>query len=198
MKYFNQMFVCMEIFHIFAAKSLNLSDMKELQVIQSKLKAPKGNYNKGKDVPNDVKTYITKFFHYNPINGAITRFDRKNSNGSLDKDGYLILKIKQQQYKAHRLAWFLYYGDFPQKEIDHINRNRTDNRIANLREVDRIDNILNTKKQINKDTGVVGVYVDKKTKGLKKKYTTRYKGRTMRFYTVTEAISFRKTNKMEV
>lgn len=45
MKYFNQMFVCMEIFHIFAAKSLNLSDMKELQVIQSKLKAPKGNYN---------------------------------------------------------------------------------------------------------------------------------------------------------
>lgn len=45
MKYFNQMFVCMEIFPIFAAKSLNLSDMKELQVIQSKLKAPKGNYN---------------------------------------------------------------------------------------------------------------------------------------------------------
>lgn len=39
------MFVCMEIFPIFAAKSLNLSDMKELQVIQSKLKAPKGNYN---------------------------------------------------------------------------------------------------------------------------------------------------------
>lgn len=45
MKYFNQMFVRTEIFPIFAAKSLKLSDMKELQVIQSKLKAPKGNYN---------------------------------------------------------------------------------------------------------------------------------------------------------
>jgi len=45
MKYFRQMFVCIAIFLIFAAKSLNLSDMKELQVIQSKLKAPKGNYN---------------------------------------------------------------------------------------------------------------------------------------------------------
>ena len=39
------MFVCMEIFLIFAAKSLNLSDMKELQIIQFRLKAPKGNYN---------------------------------------------------------------------------------------------------------------------------------------------------------
>lgn len=135
---------------------------------------------------NDFKEYIFKNFSYNPLTGKITRNDRKNSNGSFDKDGYLIIKIKGKQFKAHRLAFLLYYGYFPKKEIDHINRIRTDNRILNLREVTRLENIKNITKKINKNTGEVGIYLDK-TKGLKKNICFKYKNKTYRFYSIEEA-----------
>lgn len=123
--------------------------------------------------------------------GKITRSDRKNSNGSIDTKGYLILKIKGKQFKAHRLAWFLYYGEFPDKVIDHINRNRLDNRISNLRNVSQGTNVNNTTRTINKNTGVVGVYYDR-TKGLKKNFATGYNGKTYRFKCLEEAVEFRK------
>lgn len=88
--------------------------------------------------------YIHKFFVYE--NGKLSRTDRKNSNGSIDKDGYLIIKIKGKQYKAHRLVYAYFNNEFPKGEIDHINRNKLDNRIENLRVVSRIENI---KKQNN-------------------------------------------------
>lgn len=132
--------------------------------------------------------YIKNHFYYDEQSGTITRDDRKNSNGSYDKDGYLILKIKGKQFKAHRLAWFLHYGKFPEKEIDHINRNRKDNSIKNLRECTHQENIKNTNKKINKDTGVQGIYLDKTTKGLKAKYTFRIKNKMYRFKTLEEAI----------
>ncbi len=135
--------------------------------------------------------YVKKYFIYNE-DGTFTRTDRKGGNGSLDKDGYLIIKIKGKQYKAHRLV-FAYFNDrFPTKEIDHINRNRTDNRIENLREVDRIENIRNTTRKINPDTGVCGVYKDKSTKGLKKIYTFKFQDKSYRFYTIEEAVNKRK------
>src|SRR5699024_683271 len=112
--------------------------------------------------------YIKDYFVYNS-DGTITRLDRKNSNGSYDKDGYLILKIKGKQYKAHRIIYAMHHGVMPNKEIDHINRIRDDNRIENLRLVDRKTNVRNSLLKPNKNTGVVGVYIDK-TKGLKKKY----------------------------
>ncbi|MBF1299651.1 MAG: HNH endonuclease [Parvimonas sp.] len=135
---------------------------------------------------NNFKEYIFKNFSYNPLTGKITRNDRKNSNGSFDKDGYLIIKIKGKQFKAHRLAFLLYYGYFPKKEIDHINRIRTDNRILNLREVTRLENIKNITKKINENTGEVGIYLDK-TKGLKKNICFKYKNKTYRFYSIEEA-----------
>jgi len=136
----------------------------------------------------NIYKYINENFNYD--NGVITRTDRKNSEGSFDKDGYLILKIKGTHYKAHRIVWLMHNGEFPKGEIDHINRNRTDNRIENLRVVDRKTNANNVTKKINNDTGVVGVYIDR-TKGLKKKYATRINNKTYRFYSVKEAVEFR-------
>ena len=128
----------------------------------------------------EVINYIQKYFVYQK-DGSFERKDRKNSKGSLDKDGYLIIKIKGKQYKAHRLVYAYHHGKFPAKEIDHINRVRTDNRIENLRECTRIENIKNSKKS------GFGVYIDK-TKGLKKKYTFKFKGKTYRYYSMNEAI----------
>lgn len=155
-------------------------------------------YNQSKPIGDDVLEYIRSHFSYNHSTGIISRNDRANSNGSYDKDGYLILKIKKKQYKAHRVAWFLYYGVFPTKEIDHINRNRSDNRIVNLREVFREGNLLNTTRKPNPKTGVIGVYYDTCTNGLKKRFTTRYGGSTFRFMTLEEAVLFRKERNLSV
>lgn len=155
-------------------------------------KLQEDRYNGGRVVTESECLYIKSHFTYDPFTGKITRNDRKNSSGSFDKDGYLIIKISSRQYKAHRLAWFLYYGEFPQMEIDHINRDRADNRIANLRLSTRNGNIQNRCVTPNPITGVVGVYVDLCTKGLKKKYTTRINGKAFRFYSLADAINFRK------
>ena len=60
------------------------------------------------------------------------------------------------------------------------------NRIENLRECTRREQVLNRKVLPNKDTGVVGIYVDR-TNGLKKKYAFSHNGKTYRFYSVEEA-----------
>lgn len=151
-------------------------------------------FNKGRVINDSECAYIRKHFTYNPDTGIITRDDRNNSNGSYDNDGYLILKVKTRQIKAHRIAWFLFYGEFPNMEIDHINRDRSDNRIVNLRLSTRETNVANRKVLPNPQTGVVGIYLDHYTKGLKKKFTTRIKGKTFRFYSLEEAINFRKEN----
>lgn len=135
----------------------------------------------------DVIEYIKKKFIYN-TDGTFTRLDRKNSGGSLDKDGYLIIKIKTRQYKAHRLVFAYHNGRFPNGEIDHINRIRTDNRIENLRECTRLENIENTTKKVNPETGVVGIHLDRSTKGLKSRYTFSVGGKTYRCRTLEEAI----------
>ena len=44
---------------------------------------------------------------------------------------------------ANRLAWFYVYGEWPKQCIDHINRIKTDNRIANLRDVSHKENMAN-------------------------------------------------------
>lgn len=155
-------------------------------------------YNKGKEIPNDIIDYIKKYFAYDPQTGKITRSDRKNSCGSLCHDGYLILKIKGKQYKAHRIAWLLYYGRPPVMEIDHINRIKTDNRIINLKEATRYDNIMNRDLKPNEKTGVVGVYLDQCTNGLKKKYALHRNGKTYRFYTLEDAINFRLSNNLNI
>lgn len=137
----------------------------------------------------NIEDYIKEHFVYE--NGIIRRNDRKNSNGSIDKYGYLIFKIKGKQYKAHRVAWLLCNGNFPNGELDHINRNKLDNRIENLRISNRIEQNRNKDFAPNHETHEIGICIDK-TKGLKKKYSTRILGKTYRFYSIEEAKEFRK------
>ena len=137
----------------------------------------------------EYKTYILEHFTYS--DGVITRNDRDGGNGSLDKDGYLILKIKGRRFKAHRVAWLLNYGDFPEGELDHINRVKTDNRIENLGESNRTQQNRNKCILANSKTGVPGICEDIYTKGLKKKFYFHCKGKTYRAYTVGEALKLK-------
>lgn len=139
----------------------------------------------------NIENYIKEHFHYDYETGLLSRDDRKGGLGSLDTDGYIILKIKGKQFKYHRVVWLLCNGEFPQKELDHIDRNKLNNRIENLREVDSWQNNLNKEPIINKDTGEEHIYLDTTTKGLKAKYTVRRGNACRRFRTLEDAKKYR-------
>jgi hypothetical protein len=80
--------------------------------------------------------------------------------GTKRKDGYIQIKVKNELILSHRLAWIYMYGYLP-KYIDHINGQRDDNRIINIREVSNQQNSLNSKISKNNTSGIKGVYWDK-------------------------------------
>jgi hypothetical protein len=63
--------------------------------------------------------------------------------GKSDVNSYKIISLRGKNFLAHRVAWLLYYGDWPDEIIDHINGDRSDNRIENLREASRSQNMAN-------------------------------------------------------
>lgn len=102
---------------------------------------------------------------YNPETGKLTWKVSKPGNkrvgslvGSLRKDGYIHVTYCKRLYYAHRLIWFLVYGVLPVNYIDHINGNRNDNRLSNLRDVTRQENMHNQRnKSKNNKSGYRGV-----------------------------------------
>jgi hypothetical protein len=71
---------------------------------------------------------------------------------------YVRIKIGGELYLAHRLAWLYVYGEWPQNEIDHKDRNRENNRLSNLRTATPQENRCNKKIYANNLTGAKGVY----------------------------------------
>lgn len=85
------------------------------------------------------------------------RFAGKQAGG-IGAYGYWIIMIKPRPRMAHRLAWAHHYGEWPSKFIDHINGDRTDNRIANLRDVSPVENGRNAHRSLANKSGVTGVF----------------------------------------
>lgn len=93
---------------------------------------------------------------YDPDTGLFHRRKTGKPAGSKTAQGYTELWVAGARVYAHRVAWFMSYGDWPEHEVDHINGDRSDNRIANLRDVTRSMNRQNTHKPKGK-SGIVGV-----------------------------------------
>ncbi len=70
---------------------------------------------------------------------------------------YKMVRFRKIAYRAHRIVWFLVNKTQPPEILDHINNDRLDNRIENLRESDHSKNQYNTKKQKNNTSGIKGV-----------------------------------------
>ena len=87
--------------------------------------------------------------------GFGSKVKRGDFAGSLDvSNGYYSVNTSNFKYKAHRLVWYLVKGEISDDlEIDHINGDRSDNRIENLRLVPRDINARNKSKNKNNTTG---------------------------------------------
>lgn len=104
---------------------------------------------------------LKKILDYNPDTGQFTwkvspsfTVNAGDPAGYNRGGGYLGIGIDKGYYYVHRLAFLYMYGYFP-KEIDHINGNRSDNRIINLREVNKSQNAAN--RRTRNRTGYKGV-----------------------------------------
>ena len=79
-----------------------------------------------------------------------------------DQCGYRIGSIFDRLFKAHRVIWAMHYREWPCGEIDHINHDRADNGITNLRVVTSRENGMNKSMLKNNVSGYTGVNYDKK------------------------------------
>lgn len=77
--------------------------------------------------------------------------------GSRHVKGYWTIWIENKNWMAHKLAWLYVYGYVPEG-LDHINRDRADNRITNLRLATRSQNQANTRLSTNNTSGYKGVF----------------------------------------
>lgn len=106
---------------------------------------------------------------YSPETGLMTwKSSRMGASkgreaGSLEK-GYRRASIDRKRYPLHRVAWLIHYGTWPKEQIDHINGNRSDNRISNLREATHDENCENQHQaqSDNRTTGLLGASFDRR------------------------------------
>lgn len=84
--------------------------------------------------------------------------------GTVTANNYISICVLRKRYYAHRLAWLYVYGEFPENQIDHINHNRSDNRIKNLRCVTHAENAMNMARRKTSKSGCAGVTWDKANK----------------------------------
>ena len=118
-----------------------------------------------------------KAVSYDPKTGVMTwkpkplaikdalRWNARYANkecGTNDDHGYRRILFRFERgrtfkIRTHRLAWFIIHGEPPKGEIDHINQDKLDNRISNLRDVCRSKNQRNGTRKCNNTSGVTGV-----------------------------------------
>lgn len=109
----------------------------------------------------------TGIFTWKPRAGAHRSWNTKYANkpaGSKNNYGYLTTAIDGKTYTLHRLAWLFVHDGMPTVDIDHINRVKSDNRIANLRPATDSENLANARIYSNNTSGFKGVSWCKRAK----------------------------------
>jgi hypothetical protein len=108
---------------------------------------------------------ILKSYRIDVSEGRIFRILKDGNEreivGSLSEKGYLKVSIFGKKIRKHRLIFATYIGHWGFGDIDHINGDKTDNKISNLREVSRKDNSRNLPKHVKNTSGHMGVVYQK-------------------------------------
>lgn len=117
-----------------------------------------------KKAPKLTAERLREVLHYDPETGVFTwkvstcrRMRAGQVAGCLDNTGYLKVSVDSCRHLLHRLAWLYVTGQWPDSSIDHINRERSDNRFVNLREASGSENQQNSKVSIRNTSGHKGV-----------------------------------------
>lgn len=121
---------------------------------------------------------LRELLHYEPTTGVFTHKKKRQKvivgqfAGCRKSNGYRKHQISGVTYLEHRLAWLYVTGAWPRGQIDHINGNRSDNRIANLRDV----SVLENRQNLRHAQGAVGLLgVSKKRNKFHAEITVDYK-----------------------
>jgi hypothetical protein len=116
-----------------------------------------------------TQSRLKELFNYNKNTGELVRIEKRRKAkigelaGNIRSDGYTRVKIDNKSYYAHRLVWLYVYGSFP-KELDHIDGNRSNNCILNLRECFHFQNNQNQVSRKNTSSKYIGVCFNKASK----------------------------------
>lgn len=149
---------------------------------------------------------VKDLLEYNPDTGVL--FWRVNRStvkagmraGWLNKTtGYILVHIDGRAYQAHRIIWTIVYGRWPQEQIDHINRDRADNRLANLRGASIAENAQNKSLYKNNASGYSGIGWHKQTQKWHVRLYISGKTKSLGlFKTLEDAISTREIAKTRI
>lgn len=134
-----------------------------------------------KSLPNI--DYLRDLFSYDPKTGVLTWRERPVEHftterawkawntkysgtkaGSVGGSKYRKIRIDGRRYNAHRVVYAIHHGNWPQRHIDHIDGDGDNNKIANLRDVDRQTNQRNAGMRTDNTSGVTGVGWDKSSR----------------------------------
>jgi hypothetical protein len=119
---------------------------------------------------NKVRTLIA----YDPDTGMFTWLPRGNPQwdgkwagkkaGTVNGPGYCVFELENRPFLAHRVAWAISHGRWPANQIDHIDGDRANNRLSNLREATVRENHQNRSRHTSNTSGYLGVYWHAPTK----------------------------------
>lgn len=104
---------------------------------------------------------LLELVNYDPETGVFTNKVKRVKSpagrvlGVLHPQGYMQARLLYRTYLLHRLAWFYVYGKWPKEHIDHINGDKKDNRIANLREATNSENMQNVPSALSRSKSKV-------------------------------------------
>lgn len=116
-----------------------------------------------------TKEQVLSVLSYDKESGSLTwltnaggRFRKGKRAGRIAATGYREVGLFGRLYLEHRIIWLIFNGSFPENQIDHINRIKTDNRIENLRCCNNSENHQNLPLIATNTSGVVGVTWNKR------------------------------------
>lgn len=116
------------------------------------------------------------FQNYRAFRVWNARYAGKRGFTAVDAGGYYTGRIMGKTHYLHRIVWLIFYGTPPDKQVDHINGDRLDNRIVNLRSASHSENCRNSKSR----SGATSAYLGVSWNTRRQKWDVRIKvGRTL-------------------
>lgn len=138
-----------------------------------------------------TQTRLHEIFVYNPDTGTFTRrgpsrgVKSEAPVGSRDGKGYIGVRVDGGRYLAHRLAFLWMTGAFPEKDVDHVNGKKDDNRWVNLRQATPSQNACN----VFRRPGLLPIGVERFGKKYRAKLTVNGRGRHLGMFISSEEAS---------